>query len=430
MTMFRALVLLAALVGSAAYAQRPGSTAPVAPRAEQKARSDQKADTQLRAELEQALNAYADRYTTHMVAATAAIERDNPSAEQRRLAHLMKLGTVSSVYDIATERDVFNRLLDMVLMVTLQSYSWIDEDRAEKLFGERGEILRRSIRQMRTDIWTLASRVARPEQLQQLDSLIIDWRKRNPDIELVSYTRLGDLTVSREQNAALEEIKRASGLFAELAEATRVAEDTRLLAERMFFQAKRMPFLLNWQAEALINEMLAKPEIVQALRSTEHLTDALGKLPPQIRAEREALVATLEDREGRLAGLLGEVRKTTAAADGLAARAVTLAEAAERVTENVRATTTTVEGIMARNSASGGSTRPDKPFEIEPYLRMAAEANHTVAGLNAALERLDAMAAKKYPMIDRLFWRALALMAAFFALLFAYRWATSRLARH
>ena len=65
-------------------------------------------------ELEQALNAYADRCATHMVAATGAIERDNPSAEQRRMAHLVKLGTISSMYDIATERDVFNRLLDMV----------------------------------------------------------------------------------------------------------------------------------------------------------------------------------------------------------------------------------------------------------------------------------------------------------------------------
>jgi hypothetical protein len=412
MMMLRVLVLLAALSASDAYSQRSGPRPPAPAPTVQK--GGQQADPKLGTELEQALNAFADRYATHMVAATSAIARDNPSAEQRRMAHLVKLGSVSAVYDIATEPNVFNRLLDMVLIVTLQSYAWIDEDRAERLFGERGEILRQSLRQMRLDIWALASRVARPDQLQQLDSLIIDWRRRNPNLELVSYTRIGDLSVSRAQDAALEEIKRSSGLFAEIAEATRVAEDARMLAERVFFQAKRMPYLLNWQAEALINETLAKPEVAQALRSTEQLTDALGKLPPQIRAEREALVATLEDRDGRFTGLLGEIRTTT--------------EAAERVSVNVRDTTRTVEGIMARNSASGGSTRPDKPFEIEPYLRLAAEANQTVAGLNAALERLDAMAAKEHP-IDRLFWRALALMAAFFVLLFAYRWATARLAR-
>jgi len=425
MTLFRVLVLLAALAASAAHAQR-GEQKPPAPASAQK--GGQKFDPNLRAELEQALNAYADRYATHIVAATSAIARDNPSAEQRRIAHLVKLGSVSSVYDIATEPDVFHRLLDMVLMVTLQSYAWIDEDRAERMFGERGEALRQSLRQMRLDIWALASRVARPDQLQQLDSLIIDWRRRNPKLELVSYTRIGDLSVSRAQDAALEEIKRSSGLFAELAQATRVAEDTRQLAERMFFQAKRMPYLLNWQAEALINETLAKPEVEQALRATEQMTVAVGKLPAQVSAEREALVDVLEDRKGRVAGLLEAVRKTTAVADGLAARAVAVAEAAERVSENVRDTTATVEGILGRRSASGGSTRPEKPFEIEPYLRIAAEANQTVAGLNAALERLDAMAAREHP-IDRLFWRALALMVAFFLLLLTYRWASARLAK-
>ena len=83
---------------------------------------------------------------------------------------------------------------------------------------------------------------------------------------------------------------------------------------------------------------------------------------------------------------------------------------------------------MSRNSASAGSSAPGKPFEIEPYLEIAAEVNQTVGGLNAALDRLDAMAAKENP-IDRLFWRALALMAAFFILLFAYRWAIARLVR-
>jgi hypothetical protein len=399
MTMFRALVLLAILAASTAYGQ--------------------KADPKMRTELEQALNAYADRYATHLVAATTAIARDNPSAEQRRMAHLVKLGSVSAVYDIATEADVSHRLLDMVLMVTLQSYAWIDEDRAERVFGERGEILRQSLRQMRLDIWAL------------------DWRRRNPNLELVSYTRIGDLSVSREQDAALEEIKRASGLFAEIAEAAKVAEDTRLLAERMFFQAKRMPYLLNWQAEALLNEALAKPEIGQALRATEQATVALEKLPAQLSAEREKLVEVLEDRNGRVAGLLGDVRKTTAAADGVAARAVTVAEAAERVSVNVRDTTRTVDGIVSRRSAGNG-----KPFEIEPYLKMAAEANQTVAGLNAVLDRLDAMAAKKVwapavndtrglvaEPIDLLFWRALALMVAFFLLLLAYRWAAVRLGK-
>ena len=101
--------------------------------------------------------------------------------------------------------------------------------------------------------------------------------------------------------------------------------------------------------------------------------DRAVKLPAQISAEREALVEVLEDRNGRVAGLLREMRKTTAEVDHLAARAVAVAEATERVSVNVRDTTRTVEGIMSRNSASAGSSAPGKPFEIEPYLEIAAE---------------------------------------------------------
>ena len=394
-----------------------------------------------RAELEQTLNAYADRYATQIVGATNAIAAGNTSAEQRRLAHLVKLGAVSAVYDIVTEPDPVSRMLNLVLVVTLQSYLWIDEDRAQQMFGERGEFLRKAIRQMRVDIWALAGRLAPADQLQQLDAAILDWRKRNPELGLVSYTRVGDLSGTR-GSEALEEIQRSSGLFAEVAEAARVADSARLLAERAFYGMKRMPFLVNWQAEALLNEALAKPEVARMLQSAENATAALEKVPAQIAAEREAIVGAIEDRNGRIAALLGEVRKTTASADGLAAQAVTVAQAAERVSVNVRETTRNLDGILARNGASAGSSVPEKPFDIQPYLRMAGELNQTVAGLNSALDRLESMSAKRpwasamqdtrsllAGEIDRVFWRALALMVAFFVLLLAYRWLAPRLDR-
>src|SRR4051812_23600113 len=385
-----------------------------------------------RSELEQTLNAFADRYATHIVAATDAIAAGNPSSEQRRLAHLVKLGSVSSMYDIATEPEPVARILDMVLMVTLQSYLWIDEDRAEQMFGERGEQLRRAIRQMRIEVWSLAGTMARADQLQELDTAILEWRRRNPELSLVAYTRISDLS-GPFRDDALQDIKRATGMFAEIAEATRVEDDTRLLAERSFYAMKRMPFLVNWQAEALLNEVLAKPEIRQALKVAE-------EMPGHIAREREAVVATLEDRNGRLTALLGEVRKTTAAANVLGAQALQVAEATERVTLNVRDTTRSVDAMLLRGKAEPAEV--GKPFQIEPYLRAAAEVNQTVAGLNSALAQLDQITTKRAwaapihetqrllaDQMDQLFWRALVLMVAFFALLVLYRWLVSRIAR-
>ena len=83
-----------------------------------------------------------------------------------------------------------------------------------------------------------------------------------------------------------------------------------------------MPFLLTWQMESLMNEMLIKPELSQSLRAADSLAKsadrtslAMEKLPEQFARDREVLLTVFEDRNGRLAKLLGEVRQTTAVAD-------------------------------------------------------------------------------------------------------------------
>jgi hypothetical protein len=400
-------------------------------------------------ELDKAAFAFADRYTTQVVAAADAIVRDNPSFEQRRLAHQVKLVSISGVYDIVTTAEPFTKVMDLLMVVTLQSYRWIDEDQAEKHFGNRSGPLIQAMRTLRVDIWNVAARVLRPDQLQQLDALILDWRKRNPHVDILSYLRFDEVAGQRGQNA-LAEIK-ATGFFAEIAEATKVADDARLLAERAFYQAKRMPFLMTWQLESLLNEMLAKPEFSQSLKAADSLAQsadrtslAVEKLPAQFAKEREALLATLEDRGGRLAALLGELRKTTGAADQLAARVHQVTESGERLTANLRDTaagaTETSQALDRLLSKHAGPPNPNaKPFEIEPYVKASTELNQTVAGLNQLLGATDGAMAKRPwsapvqdvntmigAQIDRLFWRALLLIVVFFALLFAYRWAAAR----
>src|SRR5688572_9594491 len=307
--------------------------------------------------LEQTLYAYADRYAASIAGATDTIARDNPSAEQRRIAHLAKLVGVSSAYDIATAPDPFRKLLDMVLMTTLQSYVGIDEDRAERTFGERAEPLIRTLRDLRVDIWKLAAQVLRADELQLLDALILEWRRQHPDAPIVSYAhaRLDDLTSDRNREV-LEQIKRSSGLFG-IGEATKAMDEARQLGERTLFQMKRMPWIVNWQAQAMLDETLSKPELLRALQaadtlasSAERLSTLAEKLPAQIGAEREAAAALLQDRDGRLTGLMREVRKTTASADKLAL--------------NVRETVSTVKSLQAKRTSLASE---GKGFDIEPY---------------------------------------------------------------
>jgi hypothetical protein len=229
--------------------------------------------------LDQAIRAYADRYVSRIAAATIAIARDNPSTEQRRLAHLMRLTNATSIYDIATSPDAFSNLIDLLAMATLQSYTWIDEDRAEKVFGNRAELLMRAFRDVRVDAWHLAAKVLPFDRLQQMDALLLDWRRHHPDVNINSFLRFHDL-VEAQKKEALEEIRRSSGWFG-IGDATQLVDDARLLAERAFYQTKRMPTLVSWQMESLLDETLAntKPEIAQSLRSVEDvLSNLIRKL--------------------------------------------------------------------------------------------------------------------------------------------------------
>lgn len=416
-----------------------------------KAKEEQKRAEQTAAqlkELDQRLYAFADRYTTLIVSAADEIVQGNPDAEQRRLAHQIKLVGTSSIYDIVTGTDPFTKLMDLLLVVTLQSYIWIDEDRADKAFGTRATPLIRSLRTARTDVWKLASGVLKPDQLQRLDNLILESRKDNPDVSFVSFMRFNEVAAARNKSV-INELKAESGLFSSISEAARVADDARLLAERAFYQGKRMPFLMNWQMEALLNETLAKPEIRGPLEGSEQMMQAISratataeKLPQTIAAERAAIFDELTRREPTVTRLLEQTRKTTAEARELSMSGERLTASLNETTKGLNTTIASLDTFMTRQNL-GGPPKPNaEPFRIDPYVKAVTELNQTVAGVNqalansqkfveakpwqAALADADTLARAR---IDQLFWRAAALMALFFVLLLVYRVASARWAR-
>jgi hypothetical protein len=397
-------------------------------------------------ELDQRLYAFADRYTTLLVSAADEIVQGNPDAEQRRLAHQIKLVGTSSIYDIVTGADPFTKLMDLLLVVTLQSYIWIDEDRADKAFGARSAPLIRALRTARTDVWKLASGVLKPDQLQRLDNLILESRKDNPDVSFVSFMRFNEVAAARNKSV-INELKAESGLFSSISEAARVADDARLLAERAFYQGKRMPFLMNWQMEALLNETLAKPEIRGPLEGSEQVMQAINrvsamaeKLPQTFATERAAIFDEMSRREPMVSRLLAETRKTTIEARELSVSGERLTASLNETTKGLNTTIASLDTFMTRQGL-GGPPKPNaEPFRIEPYVKAVAELNQTVAGVNqalansqkfvdakpwqAALADADALARAR---IDQLFWRAAALMALFFGLLLGYRVVAARL---
>src|SRR5438477_285389 len=96
-------------------------------------------------ELDELTRAFADRYVGLLSSTCDALKKDNPDPVQRREAQELMLDSATNVYDIASNADAFTRMLDLVVVTTLLSQVWVDDDRAGDLFGERGEVLIRAL---------------------------------------------------------------------------------------------------------------------------------------------------------------------------------------------------------------------------------------------------------------------------------------------
>ena len=376
---------------------------------------------------------------------------------------LLRVGSVNSIYDIASNPDPFTKLLDLLLVVTLQSYVWIDEDRAEKIFADNSSVLINAMHQNRQDIWKLAEKVMKPEQLYVLDWLIIDWRRQNPEVNFVIFTRFSDVSASRGKSLVAD-VQTGSGFLAPVDEAKKAIDETRLLAERSFFYAKRAPQLYTWQAESLTDNILAKPEVAQLLhgikRSTlaiERVSKVMENLPQLIREERNFISSELDKRESSLSKILAEIRQTISdtehlvlTVDKLSGSGNVLLSELRRTSDSLNNTLITFDAMMtshfpasAEKEQAGDDT---KPFDINEYTRALVEVDKAAVELtnlvgasgnmiysdsltqrieqlnNAARERVEHATEQSEQMLSTLFlYIALTLLLTFLLFIFYHK---------
>jgi hypothetical protein len=274
------------------------------------------------AELDELTRAFADRYVGLLASACDDLKKDNPDPVQRREAQELMLNCATNVYDIASNADALTRMLDLVVVTTLVSQVWIDDDRAWEVFGDCEDPLVRALHHGRVEVWALAAQVLRPEQLDLMDYILWDWRRHNPDMVRVSFVRFSNFAIGRGKSANAE-VLAAGGLYANVGRAGQAVAEARLLTERMFYMLKRMPTLLRWQVEAIKDDTLATPEVGNGLTDFHQLTEQVEQLPKNVAAERQAILAALTEANGVVTSLgrtsdsLNEMLKT---ADGLIAR--------------------------------------------------------------------------------------------------------------
>jgi hypothetical protein len=324
------------------------------------------------ARVERLIDSFADRQVTLIADACEAVKREMPEAAQRRRLHHMKLANGTAVYDIITHPNPLARLADLYILVELEYLVWADEGRAYRQFGQFGkDRLVAALEEIRRDMSRLADLAMKPERRQRLDGLIRRWRERNPDVQFIAGIRFGALPEAGGKSI-LESASSFFDVINPMDDTSQTVEKSRALAERAFHYSRRLPRLIDWQAEAAFDDTMAKPEVQAVLQQTDRIGASVDRisrtfqeLPDRVAAERREILAAWDARNREVLGSAREIHATVVDARGLAVEATQTAKA--------------FEGAFRELNAVLGDRRhdpeapPSRPFDIREVTEAAAQ---------------------------------------------------------
>jgi hypothetical protein len=394
--------------------------------------------------LERIIFNFADRDVAFISDACEAIKRETATPEEGRRAQHFKLANGTAVYDIVTSPNPLGHVVDLYVMIHLQHLFMVGEGNGGKLFGEKGAAhLTAALGQAKVEIDNLAGLSMKDKRKGQLDKMIQDWRQRNPDIEFVSGIRFGNLP-ELSGKSILEVIPSFFDVLNPLDDTSRSVEETRELAERVFYFSKRLPKLLDWQTDSALDDVLAKPDLHQILHdvsqtsgSIDRVSRVIERVPDLVAAERKEVLAAWDAHQKEAVSTLKEIRSTLAEGKEFAAEVRGAGKALELTFD---ALNRVIE--PSRESPPAEAT---KPFDIAEYAtaateiaKMARDANslvndgHTfltspawtkrqedVSGL--AKQTLGHAERGSRRVVDHFAWRMVQVLIAFFCLLLLYR---------
>lgn len=356
------------------------------------------------AELSALVRGFADRYAEICNQALDRIKDQQATPRARVVAQGRKAFGAASVFAIAARPNPEVALLDMVVQVTVEREVYT-RGPARDVFGEQAVILEEAYDRLDTEVWALARRVFTEEQLDELVSAVEEWVVANPDQRYLGFVQIENFAKLR-QNSSLGAVGSPGGLsmLAPINEATRAADEIRLLGERALFLAQRMPSLVEAQAQLLVYDALGQPEVVEALAglravsvAVEGLSKTINELPEAVRVERASIIADVrlavaeerealfEEIETAAADSRTVVADLRAAVDGARPLAADAKDAAAALRDSLA----TVDRLAASLDPDGAGPQP---------------AAASLADANAALKELSALLRDSRAMLESGAW--------------------------
>ena len=393
--------------------------------------------------------AYADVYVGHLLDATSAIP--TPTTQDQVVLLGFQARQASAAYEIASSSNPLASVVDMAILATLTRKAvethWIPE-----AFHDAGQPLLRALTTLEPKIWTIAGQIMGKEQKAQLEGFITGWVTRYPNVRDVSSVRIADLSaVARSGTGGLgttDELLKSFGLdlFGGLDPAVAEVQQSRVLAERAVYFAKRWPRLLELQTRELALQLSLQPapaglltDVNRVSLAAESVARTAEGLPALADREREAAIRQVLDamqaQEGRARALLAEMRRTLDAGTGAASA--------------VHGALRSLDAIIAATSAPPPpGSPPSKPFDVNDYTRALEQLGRSATQLEILLRSANQDAPRVAALIgdagreasergralvDLAFQRAVALvlllvLSVLAAALF-HRWAANRMKR-
>lgn len=414
--------------------------------------------------LQSELMSYADRFASVMTQAVEDFDTFKPDPETRHFIMADGVYSISAVYTIAAEPNPQVALLDMVTLTTLGRM--IYEDNILQKYGKPIEVVIKKFRQLETDIWKIAAKILSSEQQLELRTLILEWKKRNPDQTVFNYVRFSDFAANRRTSTLVEKGK-TGGLFKSVQKVTQEVEETRMLAERSLYLATRLPLLTGNFAETWMSQMILNPQIQNILADVGKLSGkiteereatveqvmkevsdlrevTINQVMQRVSIERQAAIVQLMDRfaverkqsiedilseEKRMTGLITELRQTLAVANEL------------------MTSTSTLAGRFGIQEGGTAKETPSEPFDIKDYQATLVEASNVIQqtdtlvktvdhfllspewekNLPRFIEALNSAQTEGEEWVNHAFLVGAGLILFFFVTLFVYRFATQRI---
>lgn len=400
------------------------------------------------ARIQAELMGLADVYVGEVLATTASVPARTP--EEQLLLLGFQARQANAAYEIASGSVPYAGVLDMVILASLTRWS-VDAYWAPWVTGKATEPLRGSLAMLETRSWGIAGEILSPDQVRKLKEFITTWQKDHPDAREVSSVRLGDVFATKGAGTGLAlgtttELLQSFGLdpFGGLDPAVQEVQQTRILAERAFYFAKRWPRLLELQARQLALQLAMQPaptQVTTDLRRFSLAAESVARtaegLPALVDREREASIRQILDalasQEARARAMLAEVHRTLDAGTGAA-----------NALHGALGTFEKIVGELTAPSPPGSP--PGHPFDVNEYTRALEQLKRTSEELERLLSSVDRDAPKVARLIGdagreasergralvdyafgRLLVLGLALIGAALVAAVAYRWAAGRI---